>query len=488
MILGVMGSALGLGIAYAVLRILVAMAPTGLPRLHEIAIDWRVLVFTLGISLLASLLVASVPIFKYAGARLNASLREGGRALSASREQHRARNVLVVVQVALALVLLICSGLMIRTFRALTHVNPGFAGAGELQTFRISIPDTAVKEPERVVRMEQEIEDKIAAISGVRSVAMSTSIPMDGQNSFDLIYIEGHDYAPGEIPPVRRFKYMAPGFLQTMGTPLEAGRDLTWDDLYQKHDVALVSENFAREYWGSANAALGHRVRSNSKEPYREIVGVVGDVRDDGVDQKASTAMYWPIYMDNFEGDEPMVRRGLGYAIRTKRAGSESFLKEVRQAVWSVNGNLPLAEEHTEDYYYTRSMARTSFTLVMLAVAGGMALLLGVIGIYGVIAYSVSQRTREIGIRMALGAQQASLTKMFVRHGVILAGIGVVCGMVAAVPLMSLMSSLLFNVKPVDPATYAVVSVGLVLTAFLASYLPSRRAAAVSPVEALRAE
>ena len=488
MILGVMGSALGLGIAYAVLRILVAMAPTGLPRLHEIAIDWRVLLFTLGISLLASLLVASVPILKYAGAKLNASLREGGRALSASREQHRARNVLVVVQVALALVLLICSGLMIRTFRALTHVNPGFAGAGELQTFRISIPDTAVKEPERVVRMEQEIEDKIAAISGVRSVAMSTSIPMDGQNSFDLIYIEGHDYAPGEIPPVRRFKYMAPGFLQTMGTPLEAGRDLTWDDLYQKHDVALVSENFAREYWGSANAALGHRVRSNSKEPYREIVGVVGDVRDDGVDQKASTAMYWPIYMDNFEGDEPMVRRGLGYAIRTKRAGSESFLKEVRQAVWSVNGNLPLAEEHTEDYYYTRSMARTSFTLVMLAVAGGMALLLGVIGIYGVIAYSVSQRTREIGIRMALGAQQASLTKMFVRHGLILAGIGVVCGMVAAVPLMSLMSSLLFNVKPVDPATYAVVSVGLVLTAFLASYLPSRRAAAVSPVEALRAE
>ena len=287
---------------------------------------------------------------------------------------------------------------------------------------------------------------------------------------------------------MRRFKYMSPGFLQTMGTPLEAGRDLNWDDLYQKHDVALVSENFAREYWGSANAALGHRVRSNSKEPYREIVGVVGDVRDDGVDQKASTAMYWPIYMDNFEGDEPMVRRGLGYAIRTKRAGSESFLKEVRQAVWSVNGNLPLAEEHTEDYYYTRSMARTSFTLVMLAVAGGMALLLGVIGIYGVIAYSVSQRTREIGIRMALGAQQASLTKMFVRHGLILAGIGVVCGMVAAVPLMSLMSSLLFNVKPVDPATYAVVSVGLVLTAFLASYLPSRRAAAVSPVEALRAE
>ena len=487
-ILGLSGSVLGLALAYGALRGLVALAPTGLPRLAEIGIDLRVLFFTLGISLLASLLVASVPIFKYAGERLNRSLREGGRALSASREQHRARSVLVVVQVALALVLLICSGLMIRTFRALTHVNPGFVGAGELQTFRISIPETEVKEPERVTRMEQQIADKLAVIPGVRSVAMSTSMPMDGANSFDLIYIEGHDYAPGEIPPVRRFKYMSPGFLQTMGIPLVAGRDLTWDDLYQKHDVALVSENFAREYWGNANAALGHRLRSNSKEPYLEIVGVVADVRDDGVDQKASTAMYFPMLMGKFEGDSPMVRRGIGYAIRSKRAGSEAFLKEVRQAVWSVDGNLPLASEHTEEYFYTQSMARTSFTLVMLGVAGGMALLLGVVGIYGVIAYSVSQRTREIGIRMALGAQQGSLTTMFVRHGLILAGIGVVCGIVAAIPLMSLMTSLLFNVKPVDPVTYAAVSVGLVLTAFLASYLPSRRASTVNPVEALRGE
>jgi predicted permease len=488
MMLGLVGSAIGLGIAYAVLRILVAMAPTGLPRLHEIGIDWRVLVFTLGISLLASLLVASVPIFKYAGACLNANLRQGGRALSASREQHRARNVLVVVQVALALVLLICSGLMIRTFRALTHVNPGFVGAKELQTFRISIPDTAVKEPERVIRMEQEIENKLAAIPGVTSVAISSSVPMDHNNNFDLIYVEGHDYAPGEIPPVRRFKYMSPGFLQVMGTPLVAGRDLTWDDTYQKRDVALVAENFAREYWGNANAALGHRVREGSNQPYREIVGVVGNVRDDGVDEKPSSAMYWPLYMDKFEGDEPMARRSVAYIIRSRRAGSESLLKEVRQTVWSVNANLPLASEHTEDYFYTRSMARTSFTLIMLAVAGGMALLLGVIGIYGVIAYSVSQRTREIGIRMALGAQQASLTKMFVRHGLILAGIGVVCGIVAAIPLMSLMTSLLFNVKPVDPVTYVAVSAGLIFTAFLASYLPSRRAADVNPVEALRAE
>jgi predicted permease len=487
-ILALIGSVLGLGIASAALRGLVAMAPTGLPRLHEIGIDWRVIAFTLGISLFASVLVASVPIFKYGGARLNMNLRQGGRALSASREQHRARSVLVVVQVALALVLLICSGLMIRTFRALTHVNPGFTGPAELHTLRIMIPETQAKEPERVLQMEQDIEQKIAAVPGVSSVAISTSIPMDHNNSFDLVYVEGRDYVPGELPPVRRFKYMSPGFLQTLGTPLMAGRDLSWEDLNQKHDVALVSENFAREYWGNPAGALGHRIRAATNEPWREIVGVVANIRDNGVDEDASSAMYWPLYMDKFEGDEPMVRRGVAYAIRSSRAGSENFRKDVRQAVWAVDGNLPVDSEHTVDYYYTRSMARTSFTLVMLGVAGAMALLLGVVGIYGVIAYSVSQRTREIGIRMALGAQQNSLTKMFVRHGLILAGIGVVCGIVAAVPLMSLMSSLLFHVKPVDPVTYLAVSAGLVLTAFLASYLPSRKAAEVNPVEALRAE
>src|SRR5207237_10753336 len=180
--------------------------------------------------------------------------------------------------------------------------------------------------------------------------------------------------------------------------------------------------------------------------------------------------------------------RNPGYAIRSCLAGSESFLKNVREAVWSVNANLPLASIHTVQYYYGKSLARTSFTLIMLGVAGSMALLLGVVGIYGVIAYSVSQRTREIGIRMALGAQQQKLTGMFVRHGLLLSSVGVGFGLLAAVVSMQLLSSLLFNVRPVDPITYAAASVGFIATAWLASYLPSRRAAAVDPVEALRAE
>jgi predicted permease len=487
-ILGLLGSVIGLGLAYAALRVLMVMAPSGIPRINEIGIDGPVLLFTFAVSILASILFASVPIFKYAGVRLSTGIREGGRANSQSREQHRARSVLVVVQVALALVLLICSGLMIRTFRALTRVNPGFSDPAQLQTFRISVPETQVKERQAVVQMYEEMLGKISAIPGVRSVAITTAVPMDGSGNNDPIFAQDRTYREGELPPLRRFKFITPGEFSTMGTPLVAGRDITWTDIYQKRPVAIVSENFAREYWNTPANAIGKRIRVATTDDWREVIGVAANLYDDGVNQKSTSAVYWPILMDHFEGDATTVRRYVAFAIRSSRAGSEAFLKEIREAVWSVNPNLPLSSVHTLGYFYTRSMARTSFTLIMLAVAGGMALLLGVVGIYGVIACSVSQRVREIGIRMALGAQRQSLTGMFVRHGLFLTGIGIAFGLTAAIIVMRLMSSLLFQVNSVDPATYAAVTLGLVATAFMASYLPSRRAATVDPVEALRAE
>jgi predicted permease len=489
-ILGLLGSLLGLALAYGALQVLVAMAPTGLPRIHEIGIDLPVLAFTFAIALFSSVLFGSIPIFKYAGAHLNTGLREGGRALSQSRQQHRARNVLVVVQVGLALVLLICSGLMIRTFRALMHVPPGFTSPDSLQTFRFYVPETEIpdKDRERLVRMEQEIAGKLAAIPGVSSVSFSSDIPMDGRNSNDILFAEDHAYAEGELPPIRRFKFVSPGFLATMGTPLVAGRDITWEDTYQKIPVAMISENFAKEYWHDARNALGKRIRVGNTDDWREIVGVVGDVYENGVDKPAGSAVYWPVMMDRFEGQKEQLRRGIAFAIRSPRAGSQAFLNEVRETVWSVDPNIPLANAHTVGYFYSMSMARTSFTLVMLGVAGGMALLLGIVGIYGVIAYSVSQRTREIGIRMALGAQRKALVGMFVRQGLWLTGVGILCGLVTAFGVMRLMSSLLFKVSPVDPVTYAAVTLGVVVTAYLACYLPSRRAAGVDPVDALRAE
>ncbi len=487
-ILGLFGSVIGLGLAYAALRVLAAIAPAGLPRVREIGLDGPVLLFTLLIALLASILFACIPIFKYAGVRLSTGIREGGRALSQSKEQHRARSVLVVVQVALALVLLICSGLMIRTFRALTGVNPGFTSPASLQTFRISIVSAQAKENEQVVRAQEEILHRLAAIPGVSSVGICSKIPMTGQGWTDPVFLENRTYAEGQLPPLRRFKFISPGYFGALGTPLVAGREITWNDTYKKIPVAVISENIAREYWPDPSAALGKRIRVSTKDDWREIIGVVGDVYDDGVSKPSTTSVYWPLMMDHFESDDSMSMRDVAYVLRSSRTGSQSFLNEVREAVWSMNPSLPLAEVHPLDFFYKRSMARTSFTLIMLGVAGSMALLLGVVGIYGVIAYSVSQRTREIGIRMALGAQHQTLTGMFVRHGLALTGIGVACGLAVAIVAMRLMSSLLFKVSPVDPVAYGAASLGLVATAFLASYLPSRRASAVDPVEALRAE
>ncbi len=487
-ILGLAGGALGLGVAYGALRLLVAIGPASLPRLDEISIDLPVLLFTLGVSLLVGLLFGALPIFKYAGASLGTGLRQGGRSVSQSRERHRARSILVVVQVALALVLLISSGLMIRTFLALRQVQPGFTQPEEVLTLRVSIPSAQVKEPERAVHMFNDILTRIAGVPGVQSAALANSITMDGSTSSDLIFAEDHPIADSRIPPVRRFKFIGPGLSATMGNSLVAGRDLTWTDVYNYTPAVLVSENFAREYWHEASAALGKRVRESPKDEWHEIVGVVKNEYDDGVQQKPPAVVYWPMLQKDFWGEKTFTRRTMAIAIRSKRTGSAAFLSEIRQAVWSVSPNSPLANVRTLDEIYAKSMARTSFTLVMLAIAGGMALVLGMVGIYGVISYSVSQRRREIGIRMALGARQREVSGMFIRYGLALAGIGVVCGLVAAAALMRLLSSLLFGVTAADPSTYGAMAVCLVVAALLASYLPARKASTVDPVETLRAE
>jgi hypothetical protein len=267
-----------------------------------------------------------------------------------------------------------------------------------------------------------------------------------------------------------------------------AGREFTWEDAYGLRPVAMVSENLARELWKEPSAAIGKQIRENNASVWREVVGVVSDERDEGMDKKAPTIAFFPMLMNHFEGDEFQVRRTMSYVIRSPRAGSNGFANEVGRAVWSVNPNLPLAGVRTLQEVVSASMARTSFTLVMLAIAGAMALLLGVAGIYGVISYSVSQRTREIGIRMALGAQRHEITRMFVRHGLGLAAIGIGCGLVVAVALGRLMTSLLFETSPMDPLTYLAVCVSLAGAAMAASYVPALRATGVNPVTALRAD
>ncbi|HJY07628.1 MAG TPA: ABC transporter permease, partial [Bryobacteraceae bacterium] len=298
--LGLAGGAVGLGFAYGALQLLVALGPANVPRLDEISITPAVLLFTAVISLLAGLLFGLAPVLKYAAPRLGTALREGGRTASDARGRHRARSVLVVVQVALALVLLIASGLMIRTVRELARVQPGFTSPDRILTMRVSIPDAQVSNLDQVIRMENNMVQKIAAVQGVSSVGLSNSITMDGSNSNDPIFVEDRPVSEGTIPPIRRYKFISPDLFKTMGNPLVAGRDLTWTDIYDRRQVVLVSGNLAREYWGKPGAALGKRVRENPKAPWREIIGVVGNERDNGVNQKAPSVVYWPLAVKNF--------------------------------------------------------------------------------------------------------------------------------------------------------------------------------------------
>jgi hypothetical protein len=275
-----------------------------------------------------------------------------------------------------------------------------------------------------------------------------------------------------------------------MGTRVLVGRDFTWSDIYSLQQYIIVSDSFARDNWGSAAAAIGKRGRQFTNMPWQQVIGVAEDVRHNGVDEKAPPIVYWTTMLNSPYTRKPTIdsQRTVTFAVRSDRAGTESLISDIQRAVWSVNGNLPVASVSTMQEIYAGSMARTSFTLSMLAIAGTMALALGIIGIYGVISYSVAQRTREIGIRLALGAQKNELKWMFVRSALTLTVIGLAIGTAAAAALTQSMKSLLFGISPLDPFTFLTVPLVLAAAAVLASYLPARRAAAVNPVEALRVE
>ncbi|HVL66814.1 MAG TPA: ABC transporter permease [Vicinamibacterales bacterium] len=486
--LAALGGALGLGLASAAVRTLGAIAPDGLPRIADITVDLTVVLFTVAISALAGLLFGLLPVVKFARPQLANALKEGGRLSSAGRSRHRARNTLVVAEIALAVVLLIASGLMIRTFQAMRQVDPGFTRPEEVLTVRVSIPSSVVRDPEQTARTQEAIAARIAQVPGVTSVGVTSAVPMDGNDTWDPLFLEDFPVPEGRIPAIRRYKWIGAGYFETMGNRLVAGRPLDWRDAYTRAPVVVVSENFAREFWKEPARALGRRVRNTPNGPWREIVGVAGDERDQGLTRPAPTTVYWPAMVDRLWSDEVMVQRAMAYVIRNDRGKSPTLLKEIQQAVWAVNPNLPVANVRTLEEIQSRSMAQTSFALVMLAIAAGVALLLGVVGIYGVISYIATQRTREIGIRMALGAAQRDVSRLFLRHGVVLAACGIVLGLAGAAALTRFMETLLFGVQPLDWVTYAAVAAGLGLTALVASYLPAARAARVDPAVALRFE
>ncbi|HTS05088.1 MAG TPA: ABC transporter permease [Candidatus Eisenbacteria bacterium] len=484
--LGIMGGIVGVAFAYAGVNVLVAVGPSNLPRLNEISVDARTLAFTFVLSVLSGLLFGLMPALKYAGPRGSSGLQSAGRTITVTRERHRARNLLVVGQMAIALVLLMSAGLMIRTFVALRKVDPGFSDPQHLQLMRISIPSLLISEPGRVLRTENVILDKLAAIPGVKSVGFASEMPMEGVDSeWDEIFAQDKVYSGDVIAPLRMYKNLSPGFLQTAGTRLIAGREMTWNEIYDLRPVVMVSENLARELWGTPDAAIGKHLREFENMPWHEVIGVIQDVREKGLQEKVPEIVYWPPLVHN--RFDPVLRTAT-FVIRSDRAGTESFLNEIHAAVWAVNSNLPLASVRTMQEVYDKSVARTSFTLAMLGIAGAMALALGIIGIYGVMSYTVSQRQREIGIRLALGAKGGDVLQMVLRQGTKLALMGVAIGIAAALALTRLMTNVLFGVTAHDPLTFAAVSSLLIMIASLACYIPAHRATLVDPIVALRYE
>ena len=488
-VLGAAGGALGLLLAYLGLKALVVTGPSNLPRLLEIGVYPPVLAFTVGVSLATTLLFGSTTALKDA-LRVDTHTSLVPRGATTTRERSATRSALVVAQVALALVLTVSAALMIRTFQALRDVDPGFTDPATIQTVRVPLPMVLFAGPEQRLLVQHEMLDKIAAIPGVVSAGFTENLPLERFASNTLsVEVEGQAPTVGDVLPSRRNKYVSPGYFEAMGTRIIAGRDITWSDIEAGGGVALISEDFAREIAAEPAQVLGKRIRlPNNSDLWREVIGVVQQVHETGLYEEAPSIVYWPALVANMFGDSAYAPPNVAFVIRSERAGTASLAADIRQAIRSVNASVPVASERTMDDLYSGSLVRTSFALVMLAIAGGMSLFLGGIGIYGVIAYVVSQRAREIGIRSALGAAPRQIREMFLLQGLALSGVGVVVGLVAAAGLARLMSSVLFGVEPTDPASYVAAVGVIVAAAALASYVPARRAAAIDPIETLRAE
>lgn len=492
LVLGALGGLLGIALAVAGVRTLLALGPDTIPRLSEIAVDAPVLAVAAGLALATGLVLALLPILRVRSRKLLPSMDEGGRGGVGSARQHRSRNALVVAQVSLALVLLVASGLMLRSFGALLDVDPGFADAEQVVTFRVTTSESEIPDAAGAARTYEELAARFAEIGGVESVGVASSLTMEGLAYSEGVQLEDEPRRPDEEPIHVRSKRVGGGYFETMRIPVVAGRPIEWTDVRAGAPVVVVTQSFAEQHWGDAESALGRRIAGGLVESsafpsltrgpeWQQVVGVVGNVHDDGVDRAATDVAYWPMPSSGL-----FVSREMSFAVRTSRSSPTVLFPDIRAAVAEVNPNLPISAEGTLDGLLAASMARTTFALLTLLIAGGVALMLGLVGLYGVVSYVVSRRTREIGVRIALGADRGDVSGMVAKEGAMLAGVGITVGLAGALGLTRLMGSLLFGVEPTDPMTFAAVAALLMSVSIVASYLPARRAARTDPVEALR--
>jgi predicted permease len=451
----------------------------------EIGIDGRVLGFTAAIAIACALFFGVFPMLRYGVTNLARQLQGGTRGATAGREHHRMRNGLVVSQVALALVLLVGSGLMLRSFMALRSVHPGFDPAN-LLTARVTVPAAEIQDWQGTKQFLTQLRQRLESQPGVLTVGMVTGMPLGGGGvPYTTIEVEDHPRADNELPMFASWPQAGPGYFEALGIPLLSGRTFDEGDGADGFRAVVVSRAYAEKWWPGISP-IGRRMRLGGQvEEWYEIVGVVENVRQEQLEELSEEMVYFPLVTDG--SGNPTTVRTVDIVIRT--AGDPlTLVPALRGQIRELNARIPIATVRTGENVLQGATARTSFTASMLGAASGIALLLGLVGIYGVISYVVSQRTREIGVRMALGASRGTVRGMVVRQGLMLSGAGVILGLIAAAPLSRLMRSLLYGVRPVDPVTYLAVGVSLIAVAVLASLIPAIRAAAVDPGSALRIE
>ncbi|AHG92954.1 permease (plasmid) [Gemmatirosa kalamazoonensis] len=482
-VLAAAGGALGVALAAAGMAALHRL-PSGvdLPRLAEVGVDARVVLFALVVSVLGALVVSLMPVLRARRIAPAVVLKESSRSATAGRDRQRARSALVVAQVALALVLVAGSALMARSFARLRDVSPGFEADG-LFTMRVALPQATYTDGARALAFYDRVLAEARAIPGVRDATVTEWLPLTGDHNDSAMEIEDHPLAEGEVPPDHPLVFVTPEYFRTMRVPLLAGRTFTPVDAQHLPLEVLVSRAFARQYWPGKNP-IGKRVRQGLTKTWYTVVGVAGDVHLEALEKPAEQAIYFPLAIPDDSGRADVTRAA---TIVVRTAGDPSRLAgPLRAAVRRVDPAIPTYAEQPMSAVLGASAARTRFVLLMLGVASLVALAIGAVGLYGVLAYGVTLRRREIGVRIALGAGRTHVSRMIARRGIALACAGVGVGLVGAIAATRVLHGLLYDVSPTDPVALAATTMVLLGVALLASWLPARRAAAVDPMEALR--
>jgi predicted permease len=482
-ILSIVGAGLGLLLAVWGVEFLIELRPQGIPRLDGVGVDGTVAAFTLALALATGLVFGMVPAFQSTRTGLASTLKEGGRGALTSRSGSRMRGALVIAEMAVAVMLLAGAGLLIRSFTKLASVDPGFRVEPAL-TFELSLPDARYRDEARQVNFFEQLVPVLRAIPGVRDAGAVISLPMSGTSIVLTFKVEGRPPVPPSQQPAMQVRVATPGYFETIGIPLKRGRLFTGLDREGAPPVVLLTEAAVRQYFPNEDAigktiTLGWGRGEGRPNAGGEVVGIIGDVKDAGLAEADPPQLYLPY------AQVPV--HSMSVVLKTA-VPPESVAEAARRAVYAIDRDLPAANVRRLDQIVAASISQPRFYMTLLSIFAGVALALAAIGIFGVLSYAVAQRTREIGIRMALGARSGAVLGLVVRHALMLAGAGVAIGIVAAYYLSRTLTSLLFAIEPGDPLTFAVVAGVLMAVALIASYVPAVRATRVDPIVALRAE